>query len=80
MSRPTEPNCFTWYDPPGTEADLQIWKIYVSTCNDNTVWGKVQRWLKMHGNPFQPDRVMDVDNPQEDLYFRALVYCMDIKK
>jgi len=45
-------NAITWNAPPVTDEELQLWKVFVST-NPDQVWGKVQRWLKKFGNPYQ---------------------------
>jgi hypothetical protein len=68
-------NCLTWTEPPRTDEDLQIWKVFVATQRDE-VWTKVHRWLKRFGNPYTaPFEFEDYDvKARRILYQLALTH------
>jgi hypothetical protein len=65
-------NALTWSHPPNDDAELALWKCYVSTTEQN-VWDVVQRWLKRYGNPFEGD-CNEIDWCETLIFRLAILY------
>lgn len=66
-------------EPPRSEDELFIWKVFVSTC-ETEVWQVVHRWIKKFGNPaIRPEEESYDDSIVRGLYREALRITFDNK-
>ena len=66
-------NCITWNEPPRSDEELQIWKVFISTQQDE-VWAKIHRWLKKFGNPY----IVPFDDEDYDQKARRILYQLSL--